>query len=185
MKQMKKIGLLFLLCGMNIFAPTEVLFRMAKHANNLHIRNRLLQFIRNESKAIHSAMYVFSDKKVAQEMVNAHQRGVEINIVVDQQSWRTSYGKGHFLHDHGVPLYVFDPENREYLKTLMHAKMFIFEEQGIAWHGSYNVTQTAATKNYELVTICDEPDVLNSFREFFNVVIADDRTRYIEPAVEV
>jgi phosphatidylserine/phosphatidylglycerophosphate/cardiolipin synthase-like enzyme len=135
-----------------------------------------------ESQAIHCAMYVLSDKKIAQELINAHDRGVEIHLIIDQYSWDSSFGKGRFLKANGVSFLVYAPDNHDYLKALMHAKIFVFKSLGLAWSGSYNCTQSASVRNFELVTVTDEKNVLESFLEFYHLLLAQQDMKPIEPA---
>ena len=165
-----------LLWGLSLYSWTQVLFRPKDD-----IREHLLQYIMKEAESIHCAMYVLSDKKIAQELINAHERGVEIHLIIDQYSWDSSFGKGRFLKANGVSFLVYAPDNHDYLKALMHAKIFVFKSLGLAWSGSYNCTQSASVKNLELVTVTDEKNVLESFLEFYHLLETQLDMKRIEP----
>jgi phosphatidylserine/phosphatidylglycerophosphate/cardiolipin synthase-like enzyme len=168
-----------LLGSLYVQAWTQVLFR-PKH----DVKNHLIKYIEQESQAVYCAMYVLSDKQIAQALVDAYERGVKIDLILDQYSWTTSFGKGRYLRDHGISFLVFAPDNFAYIKTLMHAKMFVFVGQGVAWSGSYNCTRTASTKNLELVTVTDEKNVIESFIEFFHLLEELEDIKRIEPVEE-
>lgn len=170
---------MMLLGNIYVHAWTQVLFR-TKH----NVKGHLIKYIKQEHDTIYCAMYVLSDKQIAKALIDAHERNVKINIILDQYSWKTSFGKGRYLRDHGVPFSIFCPDNHEYIKTLMHAKMFVFVGQGIAWSGSYNCTKTASTKNLELVTVTDEIYVLESFIEFFHFLEKLEDIKQITPINE-
>lgn len=174
------VGLLF--SHLFICSWTQVLFRPTHD-----IRSNLLKYIKKEMnhasdalRKIYCSMYVLSDKSVVQALIEAQDAGVELNIVLDESSWRTPYGKGRVLQKNGVSFYLFEPDPEEYIKKLMHAKMFIFSAQGLSWHGSYNCSKNAAEKNFELVTVTDDPDVLKEFLSFFEVIKNDRNVRFIQ-----
>ena len=177
MKSAKKFfSIITLLVNLYVQSWTEVIFR-PKH----DIKGRLVTYITQECQQIYCAMYVLSDKQIAQALIDAYRRGVKIELIMDQYSWTTSFGKGRCLRENGISFLVFAPENYAYIKTLMHAKMFVFVGQGIAWSGSYNCTRTASTKNLELVTVTDEQNVIDSFIEFFHLLEELNDIKKIEP----
>src|SRR3990167_5189204 len=42
--------------------------------------------IATEQKSIHGAMYMFTDKKIAQALIDAKKRGVDVQMIIDQIS---------------------------------------------------------------------------------------------------
>ena len=135
-----------------------------------------------EQKSIHGAMYMFTDKKVAQALINAKKRGVQVEMILDQISM-ISCGKGKLLQENGVPVFVhrtqaFNP----YTMALMHHKFFIFgqnkDNKSLLWTGSWNSTLRATAHNDENVIILDDEHVVAKYLEnFFKLqerLLADD-----------
>lgn len=177
----KTLLVLLLFSHLFVCSWTQVLFRPTHN-----VRAHLLKYIKKEmdhigdkTRKIYCAMYVLSDKSVVEQLIEAQQAGVELHIILDEASWRNSYGKGRVLQKNGVSLYLFEPDPEDYIKRLMHAKMFIFNAQGLSWHGSYNCSKNAAEKNFELVTVTDDPEVLKQFRSFFEVIQNDRNVRFV------
>jgi len=130
-----------------------------------------IKMIDEEKKSVLGAMYTFTDKKIAQAMINAKKRGVEVILILDQISM-TSCGKGRFLQESGVPLLVHKTEGfNPYTTALMHHKFFIFgcnrDDKSYVWTGSWNCTVRATQHNDENVLICDEPAIVAQYVDNF------------------
>ncbi|MGZ6255152.1 MAG: phospholipase D-like domain-containing protein [Candidatus Chromulinivorax sp.] len=130
-----------------------------------------LDYIKAEKKSIDVAMYMFTDKKIAQALVDAKNRGVLVQVIVDQISM-TSCGKGRFLQEHGVIVFVhrtmdFNP----YTMALMHHKFFIFgcnkDDQSLLWTGSWNCTVRATQYNDENVLVLDDQGLILQYQNYF------------------
>lgn len=130
-----------------------------------------ITMIDEEKKSILGAMYTFTDKKIAQAMINAKKRGVEVLLILDQISM-ASCGKGKFLQENGVPVVVHrTQEFNPYTTALMHHKFFIFGcnrgEKSYLWTGSWNCTLRATKYNDENVLILDEPAIIVQYIDNF------------------
>jgi phosphatidylserine/phosphatidylglycerophosphate/cardiolipin synthase-like enzyme len=124
-----------------------------------------------EQKSIHGAMYMFTDKKIAQALVNAKKRGVNVQIILDQISM-ISCGKGKFLQENGVPVFVHrTQEFNPYTMALMHHKFFVFgcnkDKKSLLWTGSWNCTLRATQHNDENVIVLDDELVVKSYLDSF------------------
>ena len=128
-----------------------------------------------EQKSIFGAVYMFTDKKIAQALINAKKRGVDVQIVVDQISMM-SYGKGKYLQEQGIPVFVHASENcNPYTMSLMHHKFFIFGLQkdldcSLVWTGSWNCTVKGSLHNNENVIITDDPDIFTLYCQQFQIL---------------
>lgn len=130
-----------------------------------------ITMIDEEKKSIFGAMYTFTDKKIAQAMINAKKRGVEVLLILDQISM-ASCGKGKFLQENGVPVVVHrTQEFNPYTTALMHHKFFIFgcnrDEKSYLWTGSWNCTLRATKYNDENILILDEPAIIVQYVDNF------------------
>lgn len=112
-------------------------------------------------------MYVLSDQVIFKALVDAQRAGVELEIILDESSFKNSFGKARALTREGIAFYLFEPNPEEYIKTLMHLKLFLFQAQGLSWHGSYNCSKNAAEKNTELVITSDDPELFQDLVTLF------------------
>jgi phosphatidylserine/phosphatidylglycerophosphate/cardiolipin synthase-like enzyme len=134
-----------------------------------------INLIDAEQKSIHGAVYMFTDKKVAQALINAQKRGVDVQIIIDQISM-SSCGKGKFLQENGVPVYVHRTEEfNPYTMALMHHKFFIFElnkdNRSFLWTGSWNCTVRATAHNDENVILLDEELIIKQYQDCFKKLL--------------
>ena len=120
---------------------------------------------------IHVAMYAFTSRYLAQALVRARERGVEVKVVLDRSFQEESeYSKGDFLKRKGIPVRLVTPvETRglRVIKGLMHHKFAVIDGR-VVITGSYNWTARAERVNYEnLLIFVNAPGVAGAYeREF-------------------
>lgn len=143
-----------------------------------NVQQKLIELIQNETKAIWCASFRMTDKNIIQALLKAHQKGVSIIIVSDQDGISGMHNKLLYLFKEGIAIFVFPPLDEENLKqkrvrnkmlnqALMHNKFFIFHHQKIVTTGSYNYTQAAHLHNQEnMVTISHPPTFKKYIKQF-------------------
>lgn len=143
--------------------------------------NKLIEIIREAKKSIQIAMYMLTDKKIADELIAAHQRGVVISMILDESS-TSMYGKANVLHDSGIPVHIFDAgEKKEnskfYGPALMHHKFMIVDHK-LVWTGSFNWTVSANRKNQENVLIISNKHTCADYENHFNKMLNERSKRF-------
>lgn len=150
-------------------------FCTALFAPQDNLTERLIMLVDREQKSIFGAVYMFTDKKIAQALINAKKRGVDVQIVVDQISMM-SYGKGKYLQEQGIPVLVHrTDDSNPYTMSLMHHKFFIFGLQkdldcSLVWTGSWNCTVKGSSHNNENVIITDDPIIFTAYCKQFQIL---------------
>lgn len=140
------------------------------------IRSHLIQIINEERKSIDGAVYMLTDKTIAQSLADAFVRGVKIRLVLDQISMGERYGKGLWLAARGIAIFVHTASSiNQFLMPLMHHKFFIFGwnarlQSSLVWSGSFNCTASASTIHDENVFITSDPYVIAQYRECFSML---------------
>ncbi len=140
-----------------------------------NLTSLFISMVDAEQKSIQGAMYMFTDKKIAQSLINAQKRGVDVQIIIDQISM-SSYGKGKFLQENNVPVYVHRTEEfNPFTMALMHHKFFIFESnkdnRSFLWTGSWNCTLRATTYNDENVILLDDEMIIKQYQNYFKKLL--------------
>lgn len=141
-----------------------------------HVAEELISMIEKERKSIRVAVYSMSHRGIMRALVQAKQRGVDVEVIVDPASIQA---KSLFRKQRPFPLSVFvwDPPAEkktrsngkaiQYKKSLMHDKFCVFGDNRV-WTGSFNFTQ-AATRSYrENVFACESKDIATLYLEEFS-----------------
>ncbi|MFA5999327.1 MAG: phospholipase D-like domain-containing protein [Candidatus Babeliales bacterium] len=138
------------------------------------IRSQLIKLIKEERKSIDCAIYMFTDKTIAQALVDAYVRGVKVRIVLDQISMGERYGKGSFLQKNGVIVFVHTTplSFNAFTTPIMHNKFFIFglnekTNKGLLWTGSFNCTASASNLHDENVIVTDDVSAIQEYQQCF------------------
>lgn len=135
-----------------------------------NVQEKLISFIDQELVSIKIAVFVFTDEQIAQALIRAKNRGVDVQIIIDPSHIKDRYSKIKLLEKNKVPIFEYNPE---YLKdkrsNLMHHKFVIFgtpdSEHGSVWTGSFNFTQAATKRNQENAVLIKDYDTV---KQFFN-----------------
>jgi phosphatidylserine/phosphatidylglycerophosphate/cardiolipin synthase-like enzyme len=130
------------------------------------IEERLIQFINNAQTSIHIASFEFSLTPVAEALIAAKNRGVDVKWVTDDENglkYDIQPGRGQFALLTGAGIEVKDDAGRS---ALMHNKFWIFDQQ-VTWTGSTNITINGVFKQNNNVLVVRSPEIAFIFeREF-------------------
>jgi len=137
------------------YAKTEVYFT---HIDD--IQTIILLKVNNSEESIDVAMYTFTDLILAEALVNAKDRGVEVRIYLDRSQVYARYTQSVYFVQSEMKVRI---SSNHYI---MHNKFAIIDEE-ILITGSYNWTKAANTKNDENVMIIDCPYIIEIYEEQF------------------
>lgn len=104
------------------------------------VEERLIQFISAAQTSIHIASFEFDLDATAQALIEAHNRGVDVRWVTDDENGLLVDGEpghGQFAMLQNAGIEVKDDLGRT---AFMHNKFWIFDGQ-IVWTGSTNITK--------------------------------------------
>jgi mitochondrial cardiolipin hydrolase len=132
----------------------------------------LLGMIEKEKKIIKVAIFLLTDERIAQALVKAHERGVQVEVVVDPKHLYDRFSRVQLLCKNGIDVFVFNPKYGDPLGTgLMHDKFVIFglpeDKNSAVWAGSYNFTRAAGAYNQEYVCIVQGTQAVDQFSRQF------------------
>ena len=129
------------------------------------IEGALIQKINAAQNAIHIAAFEFNLTPVAEALIAARQRGLDVRWVTDDEFGLEADeepGRGQFsaMQNAGIEIRA---DNRS---ALMHNKFIIFDYQTV-WTGSTNLTQNGVFKQENNVVVLRSPEVAAIYeREF-------------------
>jgi len=129
------------------------------------VPEELIKLINTTEHSIHIAAFEFGLTPVAEALIAAHQRGVEIQWVTDDENGTDAdeeEGRGQFAMLDKAGIEVIDDGR----SALMHNKFIIFDGQ-IVWTGSTNLTENGNFRNNNNVIVIRSTKVAEMFeREF-------------------
>jgi len=96
--------------------------------------------------SINLAAYSFTSYKIADALIEAKQRGVEVRVLLDKAQGKRHYRAIKDLQDAGIPIRI----NRHY--AIMHNKYLIVDDKTVET-GSFNYTANAEKHNAENVIV--------------------------------
>ncbi len=130
------------------------------------LAEELIARINAAQETIHIASFEFNLTPVAEALIAAHQRGVEVQWVTDDEHGleadeEEGHGQFAMLKKAGIP--VRDDGERG---GLMHNKFWIFDGQTV-WTGSTNITVNGIFHNNNNAIVIESPDLAAIYeREF-------------------
>ncbi|GAB6189370.1 hypothetical protein JCM30566_11090 [Marinitoga arctica] len=106
------------------------------------LTNRIIELINNAKKSIHVMIFTFSKKEIAESLINAKNRGVDVKIIAEEYQSNYSWAQINYLKQNGVNV-ILDKNDRTF-----HHKVMIIDEN-ITITGSFNFTNSAQYNNDE------------------------------------
>ncbi|HMB94465.1 MAG TPA: phospholipase D family protein [Tepidisphaeraceae bacterium] len=96
--------------------------------------------------------YTFTSTAIAQALVQAHDRGVQVVAIIDKSARTEKYTEATFLANHNIPVFIDDQHD------IAHNKIMIIDGQTVIT-GSFNFTKQAEKSNAENLLILHRQDV--------------------------
>lgn len=130
------------------------------------------------SEAKHSLLvsaYSFTSKDIAEALLDAKKRGVEVKIILDKSQVSQKYSSSTFFANQGFDLRI------DVKHAIYHDKVMIIDDKNIIT-GSFNFTKAAETKNAEnVLVIRDNPELAKLYTQdwWFNWQQAIPRDEFV------
>lgn len=124
---------------------------------------KIAGLFRTARRHVDVCVFTITDDRIADAILDAHQRGVAIRIISDNDKSTDMGSDIARLSRKGIPVRI---DRSEYH---MHHKYAIFDQRRLLT-GSYNWTRSAARYNEENFIVTDNKNLLRAFsREFQNL----------------
>jgi phospholipase D len=118
----------------------------------------VLYWIGRANQSIHVLMFIFSFDSIADALISAHKRGVEVKVLLDKSQ---SYSPFAVLKAAGIEV-----RNDTNWEGIMHNKIAIIDYR-IVLTGSFNWTTTAENNNNENLIVIRSVDVATRYESEF------------------
>ncbi|MHB8084291.1 MAG: phospholipase D-like domain-containing protein [Dehalococcoidia bacterium] len=144
-------------------ADVQVWFSPPIPGQTLTCEDALVTEISNAKSSIWIQMFNFEEVPVAQALVNAHGRGVDVQVIMDSKAMHQKAYVGPILAKGIIPVWSDSRHN------IAHNKVAIIDQAEV-FTGSYNWSPNALNHNAEnLVLIKNDPDTVAKYIQNFKI----------------
>ena len=121
------------------------------------IKDKISESITNAKSEILIAMYNFSYKKFAKDLVDASKNGVKITVFLDAKKVKEDSEISEYLKKNNIKVVL--------VKDKMHLKVALIDSK-VAIFGSTNWTKESFEVNYELIYISEDEKTVKTLSSF-------------------
>ena len=117
--------------------------------------------IDNAKSEILIQAYSFTSTPIAKALVNAHKKGIHVEIILDKSNRSKKYSAGDFTAHMGVITYI------DARHAIAHNKIIIIDKETVIT-GSFNFTKAAEEKNAENLLIIKSKELAKTYIDNWN-----------------
>ena len=114
--------------------------------------------LRGAQRSVLVQAYSFTSGPIAQALVEAHQRGVRVEVILDKSQQTDLRSVALFLARAGVPVRI------DSVHAIAHNKVMVIDDQTVLT-GSFNFTQGAEERNAENLLIVRDPTLAAQYHD--------------------
>ncbi len=137
-----------------------------------NMAKKLLTQIHDAKESIDVAIFYFTHKDLARDLILAHRRGVKVRVILDATAARNLYSLHAQIRDAGIPLKV------ENWGGKMHAKSVVIDGRFVVV-GSTNWTKAGFARNDENLLVLDSPSQAALAQQWFDALWASIPERWL------
>jgi hypothetical protein len=126
--------------------------------NGTEIKQRIIAEIQKANQNIFLAMAFFSDRDIANAIIAAKNRNLNIDIILSSNAQNETVKQ--MLKDSNISIHAFETGDE---RGMMHHKFCLIDNR-ISINGSYNYSYNASNNNVENIQVSDDP---NTYRQLF------------------
>lgn len=141
-------------------------------------QNAVIAEISKAQKTIDIAMYYLTSREIAQELLKARDRKIDIRIVLDQSQENQTYSKSRYLIKNGIEVRYC------VCSGLMHNKFAVIDGK-VLITGSFNWTATADQQNEENMLIMTDKELIKKYVERYEYLWQKSRKGELREGQEV
>ena len=105
--------------------------------------------------------YSFTSTPIAKALVEAHKRGVKVEVILDKSQRTEKYSAADFLVNMGIPTKIDDKH------AIAHNKVMVIDGSTVIT-GSFNFTKSAEERNAENLLVTRSPELATKYTANWN-----------------
>ena len=122
----------------------------------------IIRTVRGAKKSVLVQAYSFTNAQIAQALVEAHRRGIRVEIILDKSQESERYSSADFTSRAGIPTWI----DRSH--AIAHNKVMIIDGATVIT-GSFNFSKAAEQSNAEnLLVIREAPELAAKYTQNWN-----------------
>ncbi len=106
--------------------------------------------------------YSFTSAPIAKALVEAHRRGVKVEVVLDKSQRTEKYSSATFVYNSGIPCFI-DTQH-----AIAHNKVMVIDGQTVIT-GSFNFTKAAEENNAENLLVIHDTELAAKYAQNWEV----------------
>lgn len=116
----------------------------------------IVDVLNHATNSVYVQAFSFTSTPIARALVDAHQRKVNVRVILDDSQRSEKYTEADFLEHYGIPPLI-DSKH-----AIAHNKVMVVDE-GIVITGSFNFTKSAEEKNAENLLVINDPALARKY----------------------
>jgi len=123
--------------------------------------NAIVEYINQATKSVKIQAYIFTSVPIAEAVIEAKRRGIEVIVMLDSSRSRRKYSTARYFAEEDMTVYV------DYAHAIAHNKITIIDDS-IVITGSFNFSKSAEERTAEnIVVIQDHPQIIDAYIKNF------------------
>jgi len=134
-------------------SPWEVCFTPGQNCTKVIVKT-----LSQAKTSIYVQAYSFTSAPIAKALLDAHKRGVHVEVILDKSNVTAKYSAAVFLLNQNILTFI-DSQH-----AISHNKVMIIDEETVIT-GSFNFTKAAQQKNAENVLVINDKELAAKYLE--------------------
>jgi len=122
--------------------------------------DRIIALLQQAKKSIEVCVFTISDNRISKELLLAHERGVKVRVITDNDKSNDRGSDITYLVEKGVAVRMDTSPSH------MHHKFAIFDNRQLV-NGSFNWTRSASDYNQENIVVTGDPGLVKAFHRMY------------------
>jgi len=150
---------LFIIVLLSLFSfADDKIYLLPKETKQAY--KQIEKLIDSSKSQIDVAMYNFSKKSLAEELIKKHKKGIKVRVFFDSEKIKNKSSEYKLLKKSGIECIVIS-------KAKLHTKLAIFDKK-TALFGSLNWTKESFDENYEILYITSKDEIVERLNHFID-----------------
>ena len=122
----------------------------------------IIKELNNAKTSVLVQAYSFTSAPIAKALLNAHKRGVRVDVLLDKSQRKEKYSSADFLLNSGIPTKI------DAVHAIAHNKIRVIDGETVIT-GSFNFTKAAEEKNAENLLVIKDKTLAAKYIENWKV----------------